>query len=644
MDTPVRKKAKITHPTSTSSDKHGKVSKATSPSSSHQKETIEQVMHLPLELVVEVFSHVLPRDIWALLRTSKVIRSVLLDKRTKKSLWDVVLANANDVPRLPACVNLSPPAWIHLLYCNICHRCGSEDDSVDVVWKWSVRFCSQCRSYFSYNDHDTLKLVKAVDPRIRLGDVCAGHWDLGGWYSKREVDTFVQDYGALLHRPNASRDCPEVLAFLKAQRDRRTELTMHARRCHKWIEHEEALIRRQRLKEIVTRVRKIGWNKEVDFLGYIRCQEEIHRLDGVARQVDDLYLTFEWSQVSKEVNDFLHDVRQIRTWMERLQTLEEAIVAHHVRLPRTPEMTIRPPLLDLAFMEECRTLVDALPSRTITIDDFLALLPDLSSRWLEDKRELWRNGLRECLDPIPAEIEEPLDLAIALWVCSNCQVRLRFPAVLAHTCAYSVDSNTPLSRPPSYSNAVRGMFPFLSNPGPSFVIRHEPYNSSYAARDFIDYVQDPLGAILVALGLDPSMTLAEDLEKCTGRLRCKRCVRRTGWSEVYGWEAALHHAMTVRTGKNPYPLRLHDEWTLVADGELPLSRKAEAIAHVPSLDIPGSVWACSLCTSFDAKGSAMKGHLFQKHAREDYDGCIDDGTVFVHPIKSIALMKPPVFA
>ncbi len=85
-------------------------------------------------------------------------------------------------------------------------------------------------------------------------------------YLKREVDNFVQDYGALLHRPKASRDCREVMAFLQAQRDRQAELAMvrltkflyvvtysrplyqHARRCWQWIQREKEFIRRQRLE------------------------------------------------------------------------------------------------------------------------------------------------------------------------------------------------------------------------------------------------------------------------------------------------------------------------------------------------------------------------------------------------------------
>ncbi|KAI0794298.1 hypothetical protein C8Q74DRAFT_1365780 [Fomes fomentarius] len=641
MDTQQLKKAERTLLTSTPAVKHGKVAKATSPSSKQQKETTGQLMHLPLELVVEVFSHVHPRDIWALLRTSKVIRSVLLDKKTKKYLWDVVLANASDVPRLPACVNLSPPAWIHLLYCNICHRCGSEGDSIDVAWQWSMRCCRQCRSDISYTRDEVSKLIKAVDPQIWHNDVWAGYWPLHDLHLKRELDAFVQDYGALLHRPNTSRDCPEVMAFLKAQRDRQAEVAMHARRCWQWIQRQKEFLRRQRLEEIETSVRKMGWNKEVDFLGYNRFQEEIYRLDGVGRRVDNLYLTFDWSQVSREVNDFLHDVRQIRIWMERLQTLEEAIVAHHVRLPRTPEMTVRPSLVELAFMEECRTLVDALPSRTITIDDLLALLPDLSARWLAQKRRLWRKRLRKCLKPISADVEEPLDLAMALWVCSKCKVRLRFPAVLAHTCVYFGDSKSALSRPPSYARAVREMFPFLSEPTSPLVKRYVPYVFPYAD-DFVRKVLDPLRAILLALGLDPHRTLAEDLEKCNMRLRCKECLRLSGCSRVYGWEAALHHAMTVLDAGSD-PLKHHDEWTPVAERELPLIYRAERITHTLSLDIPGSVWACSLCTDFDGTGGEMKVHLSVEHMQKDYDEWVHDGTVFVHPSKSSALMKPPVY-
>ncbi len=60
------------------------------------------------------------------------------------------------------------------------------------------------------------------------------------------------------------------------------------------------------------------------------------------------------------------------------------------------------------------------------------------------------------------------------------------------------------------------------------------------------------------------------------------------------------------------PLKHHDDWVPVAEGELRLISRAEVITHTHSLDIPGSVWACSLCTDFDATGRDMKVHLIKK--------------------------------
>ena len=99
-------------------------------------------------------------------------------------------------------------------------------------------------------------------------------------------------------------------------------------------------------------------------------------------------------------------------------------------------MDIRPDLVEFALSKEFQALVQLPQRRTVTSDDFLALIPNFSRRWFEEKSELLRNELRQDLGCLPAEVTDPLDLAIAVWFCQYCNVVLRYPAVLAHPCLY----------------------------------------------------------------------------------------------------------------------------------------------------------------------------------------------------------------
>ena len=99
--------------------------------------------------------------------------------------------------------------------------------------------------------------------------------------------------------------------------------------------------------------------------------------------------------------ELFRQVRKERVWTERLEALEEAILAHYVQLPRTPPMDIRPPYIEFALMKECRVLAQATLTRKITSDDFSAIIPGLADRWFAEKADMLDHAYRRIYGPPP---------------------------------------------------------------------------------------------------------------------------------------------------------------------------------------------------------------------------------------------------
>ncbi|KAI0730866.1 hypothetical protein C8Q76DRAFT_792993 [Earliella scabrosa] len=595
---------------------------------------------LPVELKTEICSHLHPRDLCSLIRTCKTFKELLLDRRSQKSVWNQAL-QARDLPTRPSFVRMSDPAWVHLLFSPHCHHCGAPDVD-EVVWEWLKRYCQNCLVLPTIVD-DARELVESIDPRISLGDICNYHglwrYDTAILYSKAQVDACVAECRALLQDPNASRNRNDALrSFIRSRQTITIGMRNYSDDCRQWAGREEKSHRYRRLEELLDRLRQNGWGQEVDFLGEQGCRNRIadhYPFNGMLAGRSPL----PWRQLMPRAYELFRQVRKERVWTERLQALEEAILAHYVQLPRTPQMDIRPPYIEFALMKECRVLAQATLTRTITSDDFTAIIPGLADRWFAEKADMLRSRLQTHLRSSP-DVKDPLELAVAVWVCRHCNARLRFPAVLAHPCAYQwpdqdafAPSVSELLGSAHYVHTATLLTCDRDKDGKTSI----PFNAVNFFHDEQE-VADVLSEIVQTLGLDPTCTLATDLDRCQARLYCRRC---NDPRRAFGWEAALFHSISeVNHWGTTYR---HREWTRVSDNELPLVQRVEAAKHVLSFDAhPSALWACSLCINFNARGYVMKKHLESLHGKEDPDACIREGIAYVYSPSGKALLRPPV--
>ncbi|KAI0741390.1 hypothetical protein C8Q80DRAFT_1194171 [Daedaleopsis nitida] len=625
-----------------------------------------------VEIQLEVFRNVHPRDLLNLARTCKRFRDFFLHPSNER-LWEAARANVEGLPPRPPF--LSEPAFINLLFFPSCHNCG-QGNVRKVIWQWFVRYCPKCLPTLSYNRVRVTQMLMDLSPGSMAPVLTLFQpyemQSVNGMLSyeckrlnKREVDALMTTLRAAGTPPPADMRA-QILA---TQKQRCEELQKYSRQCMNWHAKQKAdhntnleAKREQRFKEIVQRLRDSGWDKEIDFIG----EGGLWQMASlpVVRQSSKL-TPKAWEKVQVAVNDFLTNTRKRRLDRERedelrprFLLLEQAILSHYVQIPRTALMECRPDYVDIALMTECKAIADAPGSVTVTREDFAAVVPGLAVQWEEELRARLSKAILRYLEPPPAQETDPLSLAVALFPCARCDRGERFsffryPAVLGHPCArtgsdwFDIDIDYAFVREKPvdvYRRAVVTREPDMDYP-----VKRYPFALTNMACELADH---PLGravqnmsAIVSTLGLDPKRATFEDLQNCEGRLQCYSCTMYqatfsgNGQGKTFTWEAALAHSFSKGL------ILGHNRWTLVNALDALTAQAAEAQAHALSLSMPGTVWACAHCINWDERGERselIKSHLLEEHGITYSDECMTDGTIYLHPGKATALLRPAV--
>ena len=58
-----------------------------------------------------------------------------------------------------------------------------------------------------------------------------------------------------------------------------------------------------------------------------------------------------------------------------------------------------------------------------------------------------------------------------------------------------------------------------------------------------------------------------------------------------------------------YQQHSEQKWSCVDQEDMPVVLELEAEAEKVSVEMPGSVWACSLCLEWDGRGKEVVAHL-----------------------------------
>ncbi|KAI0753833.1 hypothetical protein C8Q74DRAFT_343132 [Fomes fomentarius] len=523
--------------------------------------SLQDLPHSPVEIQLKVYSHLHPQDLLALARTSKQFRAFFLH-RSNEPLWHTARENAGNLPPCPPF--MSEPAFMNLLFSPYCQNCGRSSGS-KVIWEWFARYCPKCVIALSYSYNESRDKISHVDPhktfstpgallelfgvyrnqRVDRLEDCTSH---AFRLCKTHVDSFIQTLDQLA-KPITDEARSQVIARQKAYTADRLPYVNSA--CKDWHDERQAeraarleASRREHYTEIVKRLNEMGWDKEVELFQRSYSWEHL-KIEGfqVVRQPSKLGPK-SWEKTFEAIYPVLWPYRHKRlvqdctaVFRPRFAALQAAIIAHYIQLPRTAQMDYHPNSVDLALMDECRAIADVPADKTVTQEDFAALVPELSARWEQErKKELTETFIAHLPAPPPDDVDV-LGLGVAIFPCTRCKdVRkdsfmsdspspqyyafYRYPVVLSHPCThYGYDFKETHNKDLEVYPTLAAMRPTEEADATWYPFSLSRLCDERDLKTTMTYLLD----IMDAMGLDPSRTTKEELEACPARLRCTWC-------------------------------------------------------------------------------------------------------------------------
>ncbi|KAI0784929.1 hypothetical protein C8Q75DRAFT_809482 [Abortiporus biennis] len=550
--------------------------------------------NMPLDILYEIFSYLHPLDLLRLARTSKDLRALLMSK-TSLPLWKAARKSVKDLPDCPSF--LSEPAYADLAFDGHCYHCLKPGRNV--YWEFLVRYCGQCRDALISASWS----VWMPDRLYLLGDAmfCStrDHRDRL-LFHRPELEDVVSRWEAFT--TDQERD-----DFIIERSEWVTKVTKFASECRYWVwkkQKERAVelesIKAQRLQDVVSRLRKIGWSDELDRIK-VRHYFPLSRQPSVrlSKPLTDRI----WAHIQPEVVECLESIKTKRLQgeyhirlVERLLVLERVAQTFDTGLGR--EFQGIPHYIDWAMMPEIRALIDA-PSNVVINEESFNVLKDswprLAAAWVEKANEGLRKLVRnEC--NIPPDVDV-LSLAMgSCFLCRTCNTVRMYPKVFLHKCT-TLHQLLPTE---SYEDLIADM------------TNISPWDLS-TVRPEITLMQ----RVVLACGQDPTRITVNEMDQLDCRVSCGSCPADV--KAIMPWRATIHHTNVHHTQReclynssSVQPL----VWTSVSQLFLQASKPLEGAAAVLAAQAE-CCWQCKHCTgrfkTYPISKESAFVHIRQRH-------------------------------
>ncbi|KAG8219345.1 hypothetical protein J3R82DRAFT_228 [Butyriboletus roseoflavus] len=333
------------------------------------------LMEMPMDILFEIFGHLMPLDVLRLARTTKQFRRLLMH-RSSVSIWIAARKNVSDLPDCPP--YMSEPQFANLVFDTHCHECLSPNiRSVD--WRIGRRICSKCAKECMVEDYSLFvgeSVYKAVPSKYgKRGRPSYYSKDLHEFQSKRasftdpeERDKFVKERQALVFQMEKHGALLEVWAANQAK-DRSEQLDD---------------LRRERKEAIIEKLTELGWGFEIEQIPY-RDDLSHHRL---VKQPTRLTSRI-WANIQVEMVRFMEQMKSQRLERERkaLVISRKRIAVSILRaykISHLPLTEVMPEPMDFCAISQVLEILE-LPTETqVTEDTFAPIvekMDDLIGEW-----------------------------------------------------------------------------------------------------------------------------------------------------------------------------------------------------------------------------------------------------------------------
>ncbi|KAF8878939.1 hypothetical protein BD779DRAFT_1171393 [Infundibulicybe gibba] len=377
---------------------------------------------MPLDIIFEVASHLPPRGLVALSRTSEVLCRTLYSP-SASSIWKA----ARSAVGAPDCSpGLSEPQWMSLIFGGpICQQCNTANvDKIDFSLR--RRVCFDCKKQNMVPDVAFGELFPHYDTSIMdmVPYTRSGSWVLGcfKFFWKSDVERIASEWATLQKDIHISTKGAQAkaAAYRKQRIDEVEWITEHANVWDNWHHRfsvDEAYKKQKARDEaILERLLALGYD----------CRD-YHYSDSEERIIhEDVEFTDQfWAHIQPKVVMLVESNRVRRLEQERADLRLERIrvlkplYQEYAKSWAPTQWCYLPSVYELVNFPVVNDIVDADSSVSVSSSSFLpaiAQFPTLIPEWISAKKA----RITAMLDPpSPGPVNDPLDLAISVFKCTG---------------------------------------------------------------------------------------------------------------------------------------------------------------------------------------------------------------------------------
>ncbi|KAI0640853.1 hypothetical protein C8Q79DRAFT_417116 [Trametes meyenii] len=576
------------------------------PGRKKRQKSLSVLPAMSIDILFEIFSHLTPRDLLTLSRTTKAFRALLHD-RGSTTVWK---AARYGVPGTPVCPDdVSEPFWANLLFGEAkCEHCGSGVRRL--AFELRRRLCMQCLNEACLTPAKVKKRfpgklgteVLDLVPYVTLPEFGRSKAKQYRW--KSEVQTVATELqrlkGDLTKGAEGAADA--LHGFTQARKTHVKTVLEHAQECRETLanaanqrSNDTQTLKAQRLAQACTRFEQLGYD-----------EADVRAVINVSEMSPSLLTERGWKIIKDTYEELVFEAREARLDQAQKEMREarrvriNQIYQDYLRGQRPLGRASMPPPQHVYAFPESRALVNRDPAlqepTEAEYDALKTALPLLIARYAShiDTQLLALRGN----DPphggvyiidMPPELgpnadAAALDLAIFVTLCcayipsplglgelSRCPAVVSFGRreALAHL------MHAPLAAPGALATAV----PDVSD---LYFMRQGARAACALAR---------------LVGLDPGVARPGDMDRADARFVCETC-RKEGYPGtdigqwVMNWRQCVTHCL--RKTRRVWEVQTHQkaEWRMLDEAERAAVQEAEEGQDDYQ---PGVAWCCNHC-------------------------------------------------
>ncbi|KAJ7775180.1 hypothetical protein B0H16DRAFT_1760930 [Mycena metata] len=563
---------------------------------------LKMLPEMPLDILFEIFSHLEPPDVLHLSRTTKDLRSLLMN-HSAISIWKSAFLNDPDLPELPEGLNL--PQYANLAFSPHCHSCFIHGEH-NVMWTFHLRLCQKC-------------VVERFDELHKVCSKLPGHSMMQNINLLRYgTATLPTGITRVVYSHEEAAEINERLTQLKkgdaskleefvAKRKKVVEaIQSHAAKAV--ISGQMRLARKQRLlqearerrkDEICKRLSDLGYGDEVQFLKDTRPEA----LSEHTLIKSDTVLTDRvWENAKPKLVALMQSVtekmqrRKRKALLKNRQRLLLSVFKQY-NLER-PIDEINPRPVEICVLPHIKAMLEDPSMDTYTTEEHFQEvvddLPRLSAAWREEKTS-------SLLPLLPGgSNRDLLHRATTYFRCASCNEPIAYPRILAHACLSELQHG--------HRNRDDDITLLCVS------LDSTPWNYDGKRVAYYPAAEVSARSVVQGCGLDPGMTTAQDMDDVNPWIECR-------W--VWGLPLVVDDARYLISLP---PQILHDmyhavssepvRWRLLNETDADAAEALQEQLYETDYSHNRPEYACTKCRD-QFSYLQMRGHLRVSHGIND---------------------------